>query len=625
MIGDIDIDEADVIVLSRDLEKINKLSLQINKSLVQIADTTGQSGELFTPILSRNNMLATLQRNIESALNSVASVKDLANEASKHEIILSKGIGKVGLKAYIQAIHKLDDMLEDIKTSSKMDQKNSEFSGILTHLSSLIKSSENKLKSYFLAILSLIKPFDPQIYMDKKVPFPYFEDEHLLELTIILDYFFSSPEYPTIERILVQERSEMIMKSLSSLENFAKQIPASKGIKFAKGSSGMMNYSQALLGFVAIESTLVDDLFSQQADFRPLVFKSIIQPVLDGYSNLFDSNVTYVKNNLQDADVFSFELIDCVNNVIRQLRGTPLQDYTRLIMSAQNIQNVTQSIFKDVIEHIIITVNNMTTVPADNGVAEGTVDTMTRLRKLSEYQTGVLGAIQNMSRQDWLPSSYKEKEYTSQNININPKDTRSLLSCFLGDCIDTLIISLERRAQKILLPNQEPDIANPNSKRNTLKPKIGNFLISNLAMVGQIVEKSDLNSLLGMTGHSRLDKLQKRYINYIVSDWRDLTANLMDSVFVDNSGKISQSKDKEQIKEKFRKFNDGFEALVSNFKHYKITNEELKKVMRSEIISLVLPMYERFYSRYKNSFTHPRKHIRYTPTELTTILNQLGR
>ena len=35
----------------------------------------------------------------------------------------------------------------------------------------------------------------------------------------------------------------------------------------------------------------------------------------------------------------------------------------------------------------------------------------------------------------------------------------------------------------------------------------------------------------------------------MVSDWRDLTANLMDSVFIDSSGK--KSKDKEQIKEKF--------------------------------------------------------------------------
>lgn len=79
---EMDVDEADILVLSQGLEKSSRLTFEINKSLRKIGKTSNQSSNLFTPILSRNNMLVTLQRNIESVLNSVASVKDLANEAS---------------------------------------------------------------------------------------------------------------------------------------------------------------------------------------------------------------------------------------------------------------------------------------------------------------------------------------------------------------------------------------------------------------------------------------------------------------------------------------------------------------------------------------------------------------
>lgn len=138
MPAEIDIDEADVLVLSQELQKTSKLTFEINKSLKKIAATSNQSSQLFTPILARNNVLTTLQRNIESTLNSVASVKDLANEASKYEIILQKGINQVGLKQYTQVVHKLDDMLEDIQSGQANREENSEFHGILTHLEQLI-------------------------------------------------------------------------------------------------------------------------------------------------------------------------------------------------------------------------------------------------------------------------------------------------------------------------------------------------------------------------------------------------------------------------------------------------------------------------------------------------------
>lgn len=621
--NDIDLDEADILVLSQGLQKVSKLTFDINKSLKNIAVTSNQSSKLFTPILSRNNILATMQRNIESTLNSVSSVKDLANEASKHELVLSKGIHAVGLKLYIQAIHKLDDMLDDIKSNNSNQEQNAEFTGIVTHLEQSVRSSENTLKAYFIAILNFIKPFDPQININKKIPFPYFADEYLSEMAIILDYFNSNAADSNIHNIFVQERTEMILKCMAFLEPFAKQVTIAENAPYEKGSSGIIGYTEALLGFISNEQSLVNDLYTQQEEINFTILSNVVQPLLNAYVRLFNINIGLVKSNIENAGLFSFELIDSVNEVKRSLRSNPLNNCESIDECSRSVSKVTQSLFKSTIQRISIKANSLSTIPADNGVTETTVHTMSRLRKYSEYQSGCQGAIINMTRDSWLPPRYVEKEYTFQS-KMHSNDPAVLISCFLSDCIDTLVVSLERRAQHILMPNQEPDVANPNSSKNIQKPRIGFFIIMNLTLVEQIIEKSGLNSMLGTEGHKRMDKLKKRYINYLVSDWKDLASNLLDSVFVDSAGKIA-SKDKDQLKEKFRKFNEGFEELVSKYKQYRLSDPALKNMLKTEIIALVMPMYERFYGRYRDSFKNPRKHIKYTPSELTSVLNQLGR
>lgn len=620
----IDVDEADVLVFTQGLERASKVTVQINKSLRNIATTTGHSSRLFAPIITRNNVLSTLQRNIESALNSVASVKDLANEASKHEMVLRKGFREVGLKQYIQAIHKLDDMLDDIKAGNFKRTDNSEFTGIQTHLKDLIRKSETNLRVYFVSVLRTIKPFDPQININKKIPFPYYNDEQLAEMALIIDYFHNAfSDAAPIEDVFIQERSEMILKCMAFLEPFAKKVASSDNTPYERDSGSLLSYTEALSGFVANEKSLVDDLYLQELELKPKVFTGTIKPLLGAYVRLVETNLAYVRKNLENAGILSFELADSVHNVRRALKGGPLENYGPISECSKNVHTVTQSLFKDVIQRIGTKVNQMSAIPADNGVTESTVDTMSRLRKFSEYKAGCLGAMENMRREMWLPTPHKEKEFTF-NVSHTLREPSALLSCFLSDCIDLLIVSLERRAQRILMPNQEPDVANPNSSKNTHKPRIGFFIIMNMALIEQIVDKSNLGELLGSEGHVRMEKLKKRYINYLVSDWRDLASNLMDSVFVDSTGKIS-SKDKDQIKEKFKRFNEGFEELVSKYKQYRLSDPGLKAMLKSEIVSLVMPMYERFYRRYKDSFKNPRKHIKYLPDELTSVLNQLGK
>ncbi|CAR29702.1 hypothetical protein ZYGR_0AD03860 [Zygosaccharomyces rouxii] len=624
MATEIDVDEADVLVYTQGLERANRLTTDINKSLKNIALTSSHSSRLFTPILSRNNMLSTLQRNIESTLNSVSSIKDLANDASRHEIILSKGFKNVGLKQYIQAVHKLDDMLDDIKGGKEKHADNAEFAGMLSHLTGLIRSSEVSLRKYFVALLTSIKPFDPQININKKMPFPYYSDEQLNDMVIILDYFHNASDDSTaIDKMVADERCDWILKCMAFLEPFAKQINVAGSQPYEKGTSGLNSYAEALLGFIANEKSFVDDLYVQESDMKPIVFCNIVIPLITAYTRLVNLNLDYVRSNLANTGILIFELADSIHNVKRILRGTPLENTKPMEDCAGSVHKVTQLLFKEVIQHVESRVNSMASIPADNGVTEATVETMSRLRKFSGYSNGCLEAMESITRESWLPMNFRGKE-TTLPINSELPTPQARLSCFFSDCIDVLIVSLERKSQKLLMPNREHEVATPNSKKNDHKPRIGFFIIMNMTLIEQIVEKSEINQVLGTEGRSRLDKLKKRYVNYMVADWRQLATNLMDSVFVDSTGKIS-SKDKDQIKEKFHKFNEGFEELVSKYKQYRLSDPGLKSTLKSEIVSLVMPMYDRFYRRYKDSFKNPRKHIKYTPSELTSILDQVGR
>lgn len=618
--GHIDIDEADCIVWTQGLQKSNQLILQVNNSLGKLSHTSAQSSQLFGPILNRNNMLVTLQRNIESTLNSVASVKDLANEAAKYELILGKSIDEVGLKPYTQLMHKVDDMLDDIKSGN---EGNDEFIGIMNHLSELIANSELELKRYFIAIINTIKDFDPMIVMEKKIPFPYYEDSQISEMVWILDYFYNNSDGNIIETVLIKLRTEKIVKSLNYLEPFVKKITSAKNAPYKKGSNGILNYTDALMGFIANENSLIDDLYSQYVPLKPAIVGSILIPILNTYARLIQSNVLVVKSNMENIGLYSFEMVESIQRIIRTLSfDKNLQTISSIKLALENVTEITRLLFQDTIKSIEEKVNTLKNIPSDNGVCEPTIDTVSKLRKLSEYKQGCLNAMNNMARDKWMNKttiSDKDSSFSSNSINENSSNTL-LLSCFYCDCFDILTVSLEHRAQKLLSETEHTPQATK-STSNLFKQRIAFFILNNITLIEEISERSEIITILGNEGKKRLEKLKKKYIGYMVQNWRQLTSILMDSVHIDSTGKKS-SKDKEQIKEKFKKFNDGFEDLVTKTKQYRLTNPSLKRTLLAEILALIMPMYERFYGRYKELFKNPRKHIKYTPGELTNVINQ---
>ena len=117
---------------------------------------------------------------------------------------------------------------------------------------------------------------------------------------------------------------------MAFLEPFAKEITTAKNAPYEKGSSGMNSYTEALLGFIANEKSLVDDLYSQYTENKPQVLSQILSPLVRAYTKLFSSNLKIVRSNLENVGFFSFELVESINDVKKSLRGKELQNYNLL-------------------------------------------------------------------------------------------------------------------------------------------------------------------------------------------------------------------------------------------------------------------------------------------------------
>lgn len=600
----VDIDEADAVVLQESLIKTRSLINQISQSLTKISQSTSKSENLLSPIVDKNKRLSVFKRNIDESLLAVSNVQGIASEASIYESRLSERIDNV--KAYITTIHKSEDILERLS-----DNGNGEYRGISENLSKTILDSEFKLKSFFKdLILPDSQPFDPQIFMNQRKPFPYLSNVKLRDVNLILNFFYENEQKKSIDNLFVESRSKLVVDSLAFLEPFTKHKKRNDKVPYEKGSNGIGNYTEAYLGFLSNEYALCEDIFKNDKERLLINYQQIIHYSVENYSKIIKSILDAIQNSLTNDGLLVFELIDNLTKILSMLRSKSKETYPSLQSSLESCRSTARSLFKDLLKFTETRVNSLIQLPQDNGISEITVEVMSKARKFSEYKDGALNVMNNMKAGSWIPQPKPQWLSTfssiSQTTVIEDGDPKQLLSSFFSDVIDALIICLELKAQQFL------------KKKQTL----GYFLITNITLVEQIISRSELKNILDSVGFARLEKLKKRSLNYFLTGWKQVASYLLD---VNVVGKLS-SKDRDAIKEKFRNFNSEFDELVKSYKSYNITDPSLKKFLSKEI-SFLSPLYHRFHDKHvSGDFTkHTDKYIKYDKREFDRILDSLAK
>lgn len=597
----VDIDEADAVVLQESLTKTRALITQISQSLNKISASTSKSEQLLNPIVDKNKRLSVFKRNVDESLLAVSNVQGIASEASIYEARLGERIDNV--KSYITTIHKSEDILERLT-----DNQNGEYRGISENLSKTIMDSEFKLKSHFRElILPDSQAFDPQIFMSQRKPFPYMSNSKIRDVNLILNFFNDNGK--SIDNIFIDTRSKMITDSMAFLEPFTKHTKKNDKVPYEKGSNGILNYTEAYLGFLSNEYALLEDIH-KGSEFMVPTFLKIIQRSVENYSRVIKDILDSIQNKLANDGLLVFELIDSLTKVLSMLRSKSKDTYPSLQSNLEACRTTARSLFKELLKFTEQRVNSLTLLPQDSGISEVTVEVMSKARKFSEYRNDALSVMTGMKAGSWIPQPKPQWLSTFSSIShttaIDDNDPKQLLSSFFSDVIDALIVSLGIKANQFI------------KKKQT----IGYFLITNITLVEQIVSRSELKNILDSVGFARLEKLKKRALNSFLTGWKQVASYLLD---VNVVGKLS-SKDREAIKEKFRNFNSEFDELVKSYKAYNITDPSLKKFLSKEI-SFISPLYKRFYDKHSSGdFTkHTDKYIKYNKVEFDKILDSLAK
>jgi hypothetical protein len=126
-----------------------------------------------------------------------------------------------------------------------------------------------------------------------------------------------------------------------------------------------------------------------------------------------------------------------------------------------------------------------------------------------------------------------------------------------------------------------------------------------------------------------LHKQHSASINEFCSiGWKELlikVAPIDESELQFKSGKITFESGR-VLKARFDGFNTDFEALLSTFNSFTVTESSLRKLLRAQIIDVLIPKFSDFYLRYsviKFSTKNQDEYIRYSPEIVRAKINEL--
>lgn len=236
---------------------------------------------------------------------------------------------------------------------------------------------------------------------------------------------------------------------------------------------------------------------------------------------------------------------------------------------------------------------------------------MSRLRRMVDHQRTVSDLLLSCGKEGWRSST--PNLVSTPNNTSRDTDGMRLLSDFCTDWLDTLLLIVEGKARTL-------------SKK--VPASIAILILNNCGYIQTIINRSNLENLIGPVGMSKLEKVRNRAVDQFLEPWKLLSQQLLDVTYIQNKSTRTSmsSKEKDVIKDKFKKFNSDFETLVDHQRSFTIPDREIRELLLNEITRVVLPLYQRFYDKYANSefAKNPSKYVKYNKLQLSEILSSLS-
>ncbi|OJD17160.1 exocyst complex protein exo70 [Emergomyces pasteurianus Ep9510] len=616
-------ESAEVEVLYANLEKLNTLTKKIQGSMARLETSGKVVKDAIGPIYSNTQSLQVTNANIDKVNEAIDRLRQPLDVKGKEESIIRAGPRSAGLAQYLGALKRVDRALSDLNsTNLRSNQK------AVSEFSTLLSTGSSKLQEMFKASLrENITTVEPLHYITKQLPFPTIPSETVLELSPVCAAISSAAshgpqvgqtENPAI-RIYADIRAPYITASLQNLAtasiNTAKRKPSDG--PYRQGTNGIGMYASGIEGMLLAEHENISQIFPSEEQAKAL--QATCRPAIAEFSKTQRELNMYIKANLMTDCFLAFEIIEIVTGLSYRLDSATRQLKPLFFEAMRPIRETAKSALSELLEETRRKAAAVAVLPPDGAAIPLVGDVMNSLSALTAYSNPLASILTSLGDGNWKPSS---KPNTTP-LDVSP-DSSTILSHFILDMIEALLSALEARARSF----------------HRAKPVLGTFLANVMCVVDRSIRNSsELSRYLSTPENStRLDIWRKKGVSTYLDAWRDPSSHLLDVQYTSRAGarptsggqvdsvaivKTLSSKDKDNIKDKFKAFNSSFDELI--IRHRSLSMEkEVRTMLAREVQAVIEPLYARFWDRYHEIDKGKGKYVKYDKASLSAQLAALA-
>jgi len=435
-------------------------------------------------------------------------------------------------------------------------------------------------------------------------------------------------------RIYSEIRGSYVDQSLRNLStasvNTAKRKTADASI-YRQGTNGISTYASGIEGMFLAEFENISRVFPR--DLAGRVMHSTCSSALSSFQTCLKDLNGFVRSRIMHDFPLAYEIIDIITPMSYRLESRSGQLRLQFSDALRPIRETSRISLSELISETKLKASSISTLPPDGATIPLASETASRLYALALYERPVNSLLLSIGDGNWRPNATSNAltPTSTLNLELTPStENPTLLSHYLLDLIDALFSTLDTRA-KIL---------------HRTKPLQAIFVLNTHATIYRTVSRSpDLARYLLIAPYAaKLDAYRKAASSAYLAAWREPAAHLFDTITtstpstkssssgarpvsgsaIDSSALVKSlsSKDKDKIKEKFKGFNASFDELVARHKSLAMENE-VRTAISKDVVSMIEPLYVRFYDRYHEIDKGKGKVVKYDKAALAGVLGGL--
>lgn len=565
------------------------------------------------------------------AMRRKLSGRGMSYDSQQHQTSLTNYSPEaVGLAVFLNSIKRANRALNEMKRSNLRANQQT-----MVELSRLTKNGNASLETYFQGLLEEdSQPLEPLHYITKNQPFPLLSQDKTTRLGLITNYIASAVrEFGYVKESPVMQsyasvRGPFLRTTLQNLASASLNTAKKKtpDAMYRKGTNGIGTYAMGMEGAFLAEYDNICALFPR--DEWGKVFNLTCQGAISELSQTLRELNTHIKANLATDCYLAYEIIEIISNLSSNLESRTGELKPSFAAALKPVRETGKGSLAELLDDTRRKVSVLQVLPPDAATIPTTSETMMRLQTMVDFLRPISSIMISIGDGGWKSSTTSQGSTDQvpslKSFDVNA-DGRQIFANYCIDTIETLLMSLEQKA-KVLLKGG--------------KPALGVFLANNATIVMRMIEGSELKGLLAPK-IGEVEKWVKTGTTLYTAAWREPSGYLLDVQYTNRGNARPQSgsaqtgvdsaavvkglgsKEKDQIKEKFKMFNQSFDDLVQKHKSM-MMEREVREVLARQLQSLIEPLYGRFWDRYHEIDKGKGKYVRWDKSAINAIFISLA-